>query len=97
MSKPEAVNSQITDATAQGNLKVVGEAPAIAVANLYEATSQAMSVAAQNMAAAQQRSAISAQAATNQGVIQIYGTAVTGLEPPHNEAPCAPAGKGAKT
>ena len=41
MAFPTAVNSQITDSITQANTKVLGDAPAIAMGNLYQATAQA--------------------------------------------------------
>lgn len=40
MSNPDPVNSQITDAVTQTNVKVVGEAPAQAMGNLYQQMQQ---------------------------------------------------------
>jgi hypothetical protein len=73
MAFPTAVNSQITDAVTQSNLEVLGVAPAMALANLYQATAQALANAAHNATAAQQQSWIIAQAATTAGVALIYG------------------------
>ncbi len=39
MAFPSAVNGQITDAVTQANVKVVGEAPAMAIGNLYQTIS----------------------------------------------------------
>ncbi|MCO2331148.1 R body protein RebB-like protein, partial [Pseudomonas aeruginosa] len=36
MSFPTAVNDQITDAVTQSNVKVVGEAPAMALGTIYQ-------------------------------------------------------------
>lgn len=68
MAFPTAVNSQITDAVTQANLKVVGDAPAMGMGNLFIATSQALSTAAHNATFAQQQSWTTMQAATTQGV-----------------------------
>ncbi len=87
MSKPTAVNEQITDAVTQANVKVVAEAPAVAMATLYEATARAMSIAAENAANAQQAAQASSQAATNQGVIQIYGSAADEQPTPASPQP----------
>ena len=45
MAFPTAVNSQITDAVTQTNVKVLGDAPAMAMGNLYQATAQALALA----------------------------------------------------
>lgn len=62
------VNPQITDSVTQPNIKVLGEAPAVAMGNLYQATAQALGNAAHNAAAAQQQIFITAQAATTQAI-----------------------------
>ena len=73
MSDNTPVNSQITDAVTQVNTKVLGDAPAEATGNLYQATAQALSNAAHNATDTEQRQAsITAQAATTQGVSTLY-------------------------
>lgn len=71
MAFPTAVNSQITDSVTQVNTKVLGDAPAVAMGNLYQATAQAMANAAHNATANQQQMNITAQAATTQGVVTL--------------------------
>ncbi len=80
MAFPTSVNSQITDSITQANTKVLGDSPAMAMGNLYIATSQALSTAAHNAAYGQQQSWITAQAATTMGVSNLYciDTAATG-------------------
>lgn len=68
MAFPTAVNSQITDSITQANTKVLGDAPAIALGNLFIATSQALSNAAHNATNNQQQSYVTMQAATTQSV-----------------------------
>jgi hypothetical protein len=72
MAFPTAVNDQITDAVTQANVKVLGEAPAIAMGNLFQATAQALTDAAHNATNAQQQSGITSQAATTTGVATLY-------------------------
>ena len=72
MAFPTAVNDQITDSVTQGNTKVLGEAPAIAMGNLFVATSQALSNAAHNATNNQQQSYVTMQASTTQGVSTLY-------------------------
>ncbi len=81
MAFPTSVNSQITDAVTQANLKVLGDAPAVAIGNLYQATAQALSNAAHNATMAQQQTNITAQAATTQGVATLLAldTAATSV------------------
>lgn len=68
MAFPTSVNSQITDSVSQVNTKVLGDAPAIAMGNLFVATSQALSNAAHNATNNQQQSYVTMQASTTQGV-----------------------------
>lgn len=81
MAFPTAVNSQITDAVTQANVKVLGDAPAVALGNLFVATSQALSNAAHNATTGQQQATVTAQAAMTQGVSTLYSvdTASTGV------------------
>jgi len=78
MAFPTAVNSQITDSVSQANVQVLGVAPAVALGNLFQATAQALSNAAQNAAMAQQQMYVTAQAATAAGVALIYRQASLG-------------------
>ena len=48
------VNSQITDAVTQTNVKVVAEAPAQAIASLYQVASSAAGLSLQNAVNSQQ-------------------------------------------
>jgi hypothetical protein len=81
MAFPTAVNDQITDSVTQVNTKVLGDAPAIAVGNLYQATAQALANAAHNATNAQQQSYVTAQSATTMGVATLYSidTATTAV------------------
>ncbi|MDQ0456217.1 RebB family R body protein [Rhizobium paknamense] len=72
MSAPTTVNSVITDAVTQANVKVVGEAPAMAMGSLYQAASHSTGLMFENSVTAQNNQNILAQAATTQGVMQIY-------------------------
>ena len=66
------VNSQITDAVTQTNAKVLGDAPARAMGSLYQAAAHSTGILFENAVAAQQQLNTLAQAATAQGVMQIY-------------------------
>jgi hypothetical protein len=81
MAFPTAVNDQITDSVTQANTKVLGDAPAIAMGNLYQATAQALANAAHNAANNQQQSYVTSQASTTMGVSTLYSidTASTGV------------------
>ena len=81
MAFPTAVNNQITDSITQANTKVLGDAPAVGMGNLFIATSQALSNAAHNATNTQQQMFVMSQAATNMGVALLYSldSASTGL------------------
>ena len=81
---PTSVNDQITDSVTQANVKVVGDAPAIAMGNLYQATAQALSNAAHNATTAQQQTNVTSQAAATMGIATLYSldTASTGVTTP---------------
>ncbi|TBR40269.1 MULTISPECIES: RebB family R body protein [Dyella] len=63
------VNAQITDAVTQTNVKVVAEAPAQAIAALYQVASHSAGMALQN--------AVHAQHALNQISTAVVSRAVT--------------------
>ncbi|MFC6841692.1 RebB family R body protein [Xanthomonas theicola] len=54
MADNTLVNSQITDAVTQTNVKVVAEAPAQAIASLYQVASHSTGLALQNAVHSQQ-------------------------------------------
>jgi len=72
MAYPTPVNSQITDALTQQGLTVLANAPTVAMGLIYQSSAHSISILYQNAVAAQRQAAICAQAATNQGVIQVY-------------------------
>lgn len=72
MAFPTAVNDQITDSITQSNVKVIGEAPAFAMGSLYQSLAHSTGILFENAVAAQQQQNTLAQAAANQGVMQIY-------------------------
>ena len=72
MADPTLVNGQITDAVTQTNVKVLAEAPAMAMGSLYQVAAQSLSVAMQNAVTAQQNGNVLAQAATTMGVTMLY-------------------------
>ena len=77
MAYPTAVNSQITDAVTQSNVKVLGDAPAMALGNLYQASAQALANAAHNATTAQQQSNMLAEAVTTRCVELLTGGGVS--------------------
>jgi len=74
MAIPTPVNGQITDAVTQGGVGVLASAPAMAMSTIYQSSAHSISILYQNAVQAQKMASISAQAATNQGVIQIYSS-----------------------
>lgn len=67
----ETVNSQITDAVTQANVKALGEAPAMSMGNLYQAISHSIAMAAANAVNAQQQANVTYQSATTQAIIEL--------------------------
>lgn len=67
MADPTLVNGQITDGVAQANVKVLGDAPAMALATSYQTLGASAGTAVQNATANQQQfyaigSSVAAQA-----------------------------------
>ena len=75
MAFPTSVNNQITDSVTQADVQVLGDAPAIAMGNLYMAVAQALANAAQNATNAQQQNFALAQAVTTRCVQVLLGSA----------------------
>ncbi|MEW9001670.1 MAG: RebB family R body protein [Pseudomonas aeruginosa] len=67
MSFPTAVNNQITDAVTQSNVKVIGEAPAMALGSIFQTMAHSTGILFENSVAAQQQ-----QNALALAVMQIY-------------------------
>jgi hypothetical protein len=72
MAFPTAENDQITDAVTQSNVEVVGDATALAMGAMFQTMAHSTGLLFENATSVQQQSSISAQASTNQGVIQVY-------------------------
>lgn len=72
MSDSTPVNSQITDAVTQTNVKVLAESPAMAMGNLYQTIAYSSGLALANSVQAQNHQNITSQAATTKSVMQIY-------------------------
>ncbi|PPU20638.1 RebB family R body protein [Xanthomonas arboricola] len=77
MAFPTSVNDQITDAVTQSNVKVIGEAPAMAMGTIYQSMAHSTDILFQNAVSAQQQQNTLSQAATNQGLMQIYSLYTT--------------------
>jgi hypothetical protein len=61
MANPTEVNGRITDAVTQTNVKVVAEAPAIAMGNVYQAAAHSSGILMENAVAQHQSSQTLAQ------------------------------------
>jgi hypothetical protein len=72
MADSTAVNAQITDAVTQSNVKVIAEAPAMALGNLYQTMAHSTGILFENAVSAQQQQNTLSQAGANMGVMQIY-------------------------
>ncbi|MGH1518149.1 RebB family R body protein [Chryseobacterium sp. JK1] len=66
------VNEQITDAVTQSNVKVVAESPAMALSNVYQTAAHSTGIMFENAVNSQNQQNIVTQAATTQGISQIY-------------------------
>ena len=72
MAIPTPMNGMITDAVTQTNVTVLGDAPAMAMGAIYQSLSHSTGILFENAVSSQQQLGITSQAATNQGVIQLY-------------------------
>ncbi len=77
MAMPTAVNGQITDSVTQSNVQVLGNAPAVAMGNLYQGTAQALSNSAHNATSNQQNVNVTGSAVTTKCVATLIGDAAT--------------------
>ncbi|GAU06985.1 RebB family R body protein [Burkholderia stabilis] len=69
---PEQVSAAMTDAVTQANVKVVGEAPAVALGTLMQSNSHASAILLHNAVQMQANQAMSNLAATTVGIMQLY-------------------------
>lgn len=77
MADPTPVNPQITDAVTQTEVRVVVEVPAGAVGTVYQTMAHSTGILFENAVNAQQQQNTLAEAAANQGVMQIYSLDTT--------------------
>ncbi|KWV57564.1 glycerol-3-phosphate dehydrogenase [Bradyrhizobium macuxiense] len=77
MAFPTSLNSAITDSVSQTNVQVLGDAPATAMGNLFQAAAQALANAALNATNAQQQNFALAEAVTASCVRTLLGSAAT--------------------
>lgn len=75
---PASVNPQVTDAVTHTNAKVVAEAPAVAMGSIYQSLAHSTGILFENAVNAQQQQNILGQAATTQGIMQIYSADTAG-------------------
>ena len=74
MDNAQTVNPQITDAVNQSNVKVVAEAPAMAMANVYQSLAHSIGLSMENAVNQQQQSNVLSQAVTTQCVQTILSS-----------------------
>lgn len=72
MAYPTTVNAQITDAVTQANVKVLADAPAQAMATVYQLLAQTAGLSIQNSVANQQNNNTIDTSVTTQGVNLLY-------------------------
>ncbi|MGO1119704.1 RebB family R body protein [Rhodovibrionaceae bacterium A322] len=72
MATPTALNDQITDSVAQSALVVMGTNPTVSLAAMTQSFAHSTSLLYESAVANFQQLSTAGQAATNQGVIQIY-------------------------
>lgn len=72
MALPTPVNGFITDAVTQTGVGTLANASAMAMGTVYQSMAHSTSILFQNTVQAQQQASVSAQAATNVGVMQLY-------------------------
>ncbi|GGA37474.1 hypothetical protein GCM10010981_28280 [Dyella nitratireducens] len=75
MAFPTSLNSQITDAVTQSNVKVIGEAPAMALGSLYQSLAHAASIAGENLVTQQQNANNVSHALVSRCVQSLVGSA----------------------
>lgn len=73
MADPTLVNGQITDAVTQANVKVLGDAPAMAMGTVYQTMAQSIGLSMQNAVANQQNMNTLAIAVLTRSVSQLEG------------------------
>jgi hypothetical protein len=73
MAFPTSVNDQVTDAVTQSNVKVLAEAPAMAMGAIYQSMAHATGILYENSTANQMQGATLAQAVTTSCVAKLYG------------------------
>lgn len=85
---PARVDPQITEAVTDSDVKVLAEAPAMALGGLFQAFSHSSGIMFENASSMQQQQAVLAEAVTSVGVALLYRA--SGLEPPVGETVAQP-------
>lgn len=70
------VNEQITDAITQTNVKILGEAPSVAVGSLYQTIGNSVAMAAANAVYSQQQANVTYQASSTMAVAKLLSLPV---------------------
>ncbi|HUC19060.1 MAG TPA: RebB family R body protein [Acetobacteraceae bacterium] len=73
MADPTPMNGQVTDSVAQANTKVLGDAPAFALASDYQSMAHAVGLSMQNAVAAQRKASMIGGTVATQAVSLIFG------------------------
>jgi Killing trait len=76
MADPTLVNGQVTDSVTQANVKVLGDAPAVALGTSFQAHSQSTGLAMQNAVSAQHHMTTIGSTVTTQAVNLIFSIPV---------------------
>jgi hypothetical protein len=76
MADPTLVNGQVTDSVTQANVKVLGDAPAVALGTNYQTLGHSTGLAMQNAVAAQQHMTTIGATVTTQAVNLIFSVPV---------------------
>ena len=79
MAFPTSVNDQVTDAVTQSNVKVLAEAPAMAMGSLYQSLAHSTGIMFENSVSAQQQATVLAQAVTTTCVAKLYSLDSNGV------------------
>ncbi len=74
MADSSGVNPQVTDAITTTNVKVLGEAPAMAIGSLYQTIGNSYAMSAANSVYAQQQANVTHQTSTTVAVTKLIGT-----------------------
>jgi hypothetical protein len=69
----QTVDPQVTDAITTTNVKVLGEAPAMAMGSLYQTIGNSVAMAAANAVYAQQQANVTYQTASTIGIKHLMG------------------------